>query len=104
MATEHVPPGLVEWIRPRLYDSMVQAMLEGIEAAEKHVDESRWRRSLHSLQQTGGVFETSGFGDRMRSMPAIETVMIGRFSGYGQLWGQEWEYVDPAAMSPRVGR
>ncbi|QDV41209.1 ABC-2 family transporter protein [Stieleria neptunia] len=90
----HLPPGLVGWMQPRLYDSLVAAMLEGIDAAANRSDDIGWRLKLHQLHQTGGVFQASRYGDELRSMPAIETMILGNVNGYGQLWGRDWEYVE----------
>lgn len=92
-AMEHQPQGLVDWIEPRLAESLVSAMIEGIDDAADHRNDIRWRQKLHALHQTGGVFETSRYGDAMRSLPAIETMSL-RVNGYGQLWGRDWEYID----------
>ncbi|MCS7467281.1 hypothetical protein NZK35_11565 [Stieleria sp. ICT_E10.1] len=91
---EHQPPGLVGWMEPRFYDSLVTAMLEGIDAAANRSDDLGWRWKLHQLHQTGGVFQTSRYGDDLRAAPAIETMTVDRVNGYGQLWGRDWEYVE----------
>ncbi len=91
---EHQPPGLVSLMQPRFYDVLVTAMLAGIDAAANHSDDIAWRLKLHQIHQTGGVFQTSRYGDEMRSLPAIETMSLGRVNGYGQLWGRDWEYVE----------
>lgn len=86
------PPGLSAWLQPRREESQVMALLEGIEAARNHSDDRGWRLRLHEIYQTGGVFQTSRYGDRMRAMPAMETMRIGHLRGFGQLWGRAWEY------------
>lgn len=95
---QHQPQGLLPWTDPRLFESLVLAMLEGIEAAENHSTETRWCQKLHQIHQTGGVFETSRYGSEMRSKPAIQTMIVGRINGYGQLWGRDWEYVDTRSL------
>ncbi|PAY19834.1 hypothetical protein CKO51_08930 [Rhodopirellula sp. SM50] len=91
---EHQPPGLVGWMQPRFHDSLVTAMLEGIDAAANRSDDIGWRWKLHQLHQTGDVFQTSRYADDLRSLPAIETMTVDRINGYGQLWGRDWEYVE----------
>ncbi|WP_182866510.1 ABC transporter permease [Stieleria mannarensis] len=93
-ALECQPEGLVGWMEPRMQDAFFIALLEGIEASAGRSEDQGWRLKLHALHQPGGVFQTSRYGDEMRSMPAMETMTLGRISGYGQLWGRDWEYVN----------
>ena len=95
---DHQPPGLLTWLEPRLIESFILAMLEGIDAAESQSADRGWRLKLHDIHQTGGVFETSRYGDMFRSMPAMETMSVGQQTGFGQLWGRDWEYIEPATI------
>ncbi|MCA9136428.1 MAG: hypothetical protein KDB00_06710, partial [Planctomycetales bacterium] len=92
------PQGLLPWVQPRIFDALTMAMLEGIDAAKKHSDEAGWRLKLHEIHQPGGVFETSRYGNAMRSRPAMQTMNFGSIGGYGQLWGRDWEYIDPSTI------
>lgn len=96
------PPGLSKWLEPRRDESHVLAMLEGIEAARNQSDDRDWRLKLHEIHQSGGVFQSSRYGDQMRGMPAMETMTIGNFNGFGQLWGRAWEYVDLQSADPKA--
>lgn len=93
-----IPPGLVDWIGPRVMDQFLLSMLNAAEAAQSPNSNDRWRRDLHHLFDTGGVFETSRYGDRMYSMPAMQTMTIGNHTGFGQLWGKQWEFVRPESL------
>lgn len=96
------PQGLLPWVEPRLYDSLTLAMLEGIKAAEGHSDDLSWRLEMHAIHQPHGVFATSRYGNAMRSRPAMQT-MTYAINGYGQLWGRDWEYVDPSTTIEQQG-
>ncbi len=89
----HVPPGLSDWMRPRIHDAFLLAVLDGIEAAAGGSTEQNWRRALHALHQTGKAFEPSRYGDAIRSMPPMETMTIATNTGFGQLWGMDWEFI-----------
>jgi hypothetical protein len=97
------PQGLLPWISPRRQESQVLASLAGIEAAKNRSDEKGWRMELHNIFQNGGVFESSRYGDRMRQMPAMETMSFSQQSGLGQLWGRDWEYAQAKPGNPRPG-
>ncbi len=80
-------------MQPRMHEQAVMAYLDGIESARNRKPSVEWRKTLHGLYHPGGVFETSRYGDAMRSRPALQTMAGGYSGGYGHLWGCEWEYV-----------
>ena len=93
-----VPPGLSGWMHPRIMDAFLLALLNGIEAAQQRPSDQDWRRALHALHQPGGVFETSRYGDAIRLLPPMETMTVSVNTGFGQLWGLDWEQVDPQTL------
>lgn len=93
-----VPPGLSGWMHPRIMDAFLLALLNGIEAAQQRPSDQDWRRVLHALHQPGGVFETSRYGDAIRLLPPMETMTVSVNTGFGQLWGLDWEQVDPQTL------
>ncbi|MCO8122632.1 hypothetical protein NHH03_12870 [Stieleria sp. TO1_6] len=92
---QHEPRGLIAWIEPRRYEQYIMALLDGATQSQHRSGDDRWLHIVHDFNQSGGIFSSSRYGQRMRAMPAIETMTLGQLTGYAQLWGRDWEFANP---------
>ena len=89
---DQTPPALVPWTKDRRADAIVDAslaLLEKPSPGQPSHEEARQR--LHQLLSFPGIpWEDSVYGERLRSLPAIETIQF-NVHHVGQYWGMAWE-------------